>query len=59
LIDAEVRVVHRKVFKTMAQQERFLEKQLKVQAAELNQLVRENPRSKRRGLFLVPKRSGN
>lgn len=58
LIDAEVRVVHRKVFKTMAQQERFLAKQLKVQAAELNQLVRRNPRSKRRGLFLVPKRSG-
>jgi len=56
LIDSEVRVVHRKVFKTLAQQGRFLAKQLKAQTAELNQLVRENPRSKRRGLFLVPKR---
>jgi hypothetical protein len=58
LIDAEVLVVHRRVFKALAQQGRFLAKQQKVQTAELNQLVRENPRSKRRGLFLVPKRSG-
>lgn len=56
LIDAGVLVLHRKLFKVLAQQERFLRKLLKADTAELNQLLRENPRSKRRGLFLVPKR---
>jgi hypothetical protein len=55
LIDGKARVKHQKLFKTLAQQERFLRKQLKQDAAELSRLQRDNPKSKRRGLFLVAK----
>lgn len=56
LIDSQILIVYRKQFKQLAQQGRFLRKRLKGDTAELNQLLRENPRSTRRGLFLVPKR---
>jgi hypothetical protein len=56
LIDSQVLVLHRKLFKLLAQQGRYLRKQFKADTAELNQLRRGNSRSKRRGLFLVPKR---
>jgi hypothetical protein len=47
-------VTYKKLFKQLSQQERFLRRQLKKDTAELNQLLRDNPKS-RRGLFLVPK----
>jgi hypothetical protein len=57
MIEAEVPNFYRKELNNLARQERFLRKQLKLQTAELNQMVRKNPKSKRRGLFLVPKRT--
>jgi hypothetical protein len=53
-IDARIPVTYEKEFKNLARQSRFLQKRLKNDTKELNQLLRDNPRS-RRGLFLVPK----
>jgi len=53
-IDSQVLVRFSKDFKQLAQQERFLQKRLEQDTAELNRLLRDNPKS-RRGLFLVPK----
>jgi hypothetical protein len=50
---------YKKHFKSLAQQERFLRKQLKTDTAELNQLLKERLRPTRHGLFLVPPRHPN
>jgi hypothetical protein len=57
LIDADTLAKYQKEFKNLAQQKRFLSRLLKTETAELNRMLKANP--KRRGLFLVPKRETN
>ncbi len=55
-IDPSSKTTYEKQFKYIAKQMRFLQTRLKHDTKELNELLRNNPRSKRRGLFLVPKK---
>ncbi len=53
LIKEETEEKYAKEFKNLAKQKKFLTRLLKTETAELNRMLKENP--KRRGLFLVPK----
>ena len=56
-IDAKSATTYQKQFRYFAKQVKFLEKRLKEDTKELNNLLKSNPRAnKHRGLFLVPKR---
>ena len=52
--DPRITSTYAKEFKNLASQTRFLQKRLKNDTKELNEMLRKNPKS-RRGLFLVPK----
>lgn len=54
LTNADTLAKYQKEFKNLAQQKRFLSRLLKTETAELDRMLKANP--KRRGLFLVPKR---
>lgn len=55
-IDPSSKTTYEKQFKYIAKQVRFLQTRLKHDTKELSELLKNNPRSKYRGLFLVPKR---
>ena len=55
-IDPKSPTTYEKQFRYFAKQMRYLQKRLKDDTKELKALLKSNPRSKNRGLFLVPKR---